>query len=70
MPIRDLKFVYVTFVGDYNISREFLIVLPPPPRNTTLPLARTALSPRLPGGRRLQSSVSTVGCGRRRWTRS
>lgn len=26
MPIRDLKFVYMTFVGDYNQSREFLIV--------------------------------------------
>lgn len=26
MPIQDLKFVYKTFVADYNICREFLIV--------------------------------------------
>lgn len=27
MPIRDLKFVYMTFDGDFNGSREFLIVI-------------------------------------------
>jgi hypothetical protein len=55
MPIRDLKFVYVAFIGDYNISREFLIVPFPPSRNTTAILAKTALRPLLlPGGRRQQ----------------
>jgi hypothetical protein len=28
VPILDLKFVYKTFVGDYNVCREFLIVRP------------------------------------------
>jgi hypothetical protein len=27
VPIRDLKFVYKTLVGDYNNCREFLIVI-------------------------------------------
>lgn len=38
MPIRDLKFVYMTFDGDYNGTREFLIVsLPPSSATTTAP---------------------------------
>jgi hypothetical protein len=35
VPIRDLKFVYRTFVGDYNVCREFLIVPAHSPRNST-----------------------------------
>lgn len=45
VPILDLKFVYKTFVGDYNVCREFLIVRPPNPE--ILPLQ--AQRPRLRG---------------------
>lgn len=36
VAIRDLKFAYKTFAGDYNICREFLIVLFPSYRNTMM----------------------------------
>jgi hypothetical protein len=61
MPIRDLKFAYMTFVGDYNHSREFLIVPPAPRRSTTGPPAPHAPNtPPTRGRRQPRSSAPTA----------
>lgn len=71
MPIRDLKFVYMTFVGDYNHSREFLIVRPPARRSTTAAPAAPVPSAPPPRARPPPRwCARTAGCRRSRWTRS
>ena len=71
MPIRDLKFVYMTFAGDYNHSREFLIVPPRPRRSTTPPPATPARSPPPPPALPPPPSCApTAASGKKRWTES